>query len=224
MERQAYACTAAVRGIARCRNAVPCPHHTSGALQAPRPDAIFLKVNLNPKWDQRFADAGIARRDRSMGRAGLLSAKHKAAAEVLGRNPYTIREQREGVRPIEPEAVDSGCPVFGKMGLSGVSILPLAEELEKAGYNLSGAHRLARDWKPPIRLVLEFSKDKPRLEHFPWELFRQLISTCFQQVDVWANPINERGEVVHTVNCGKRDDSAKAEKQLMFAGGDWAYK
>lgn len=218
-----YACKAGIRGgVARCRNMEPCAAHPDGQPPAPRPDVVLVKVNLNDKWIERFAKAGFRVLNRLPDRAEDLAAIHEEQAKRLGRDPFVIRERREG-HADDPESADSGCPVFGKDGLQSVGI-GLMEELEQAGFRLSGfPHILARDWKPPKRLVLQFTRAGEEVA-FPWLLFRQLINTCFGQVDVWANGRDGRGLVVHTVNCGKRDDKASPFFRLEYAGGDWTAK
>jgi len=224
-----YACIDGIRGgVARCRNLaidkrLRCTAHYINTSVAPRPDVVLVKVNLNKRWNGLFEEAGIAAFERSRERAVQLGQAHQARAEGLRRDAFVIRERREGQRPDEPEAADSGCPVFGKAGLQFVSIRDVLPELQRAGYLITGVSRLSRDWKPPIRLVLEFSKgmDKPALENFPTGLYQSLVATCFGQVDVWANDRDKRGLVVHTVNCGQRDDQGAALLHLEYAGGDW---
>lgn len=220
-----YSCVAGIAGeIARCRNLVTvdthCGVHDESSPRAPRPDVVLLKVNVNERWDQRFRAAGIQKLERSPERAAKLAVEHEAQAKRLGRAAYVIRERREGQRPDEPEAADSGCPVFGRAGLQSVDIRGLISEMKLAGYQLTGPHLLVRDWKPPVRLVLQFERSGAAMA-FPWDLFRGLANTCFGQVDVWANPRDRRGEVVHTVNCGRRDDKVNPVYTLRFADGDW---
>jgi len=221
MAEMQYACRAGIRGgVARCRKLEPCPDHPNGQPPAPRPDVVLVKVNLSDQWVREFTGASVRRLDRSPERADALAAEHRARAEALGRDAFAIREAREG-KAEDPESADSGCPVFGRGGVQFISIAGLVEELEKAGFKLSGIpHILAREWKPPQRLVLQFTKDQPEVA-FPWPLFRKFIATCFGQVDVWANGRDDRGLVVHTVNCGKRDDAGKPAYVLRFVAGDW---
>ena len=236
------ACVAGIRGgVARCRNLIPCAVHPNGQPPAPRPDVVLLKVHLNKKWNQRFALTGVPFVERTPERGAKLAAEHQARAGQLDRNPFWIREGREGIegemgspylevpreQPGElplyfyPEAADSGCPVFGMLGLPSVSIFGLVAELEQSEFRLTGVHRLARGWKPPIRLVLQFAREGEAAQGFPWKLYGEFIATCFGQVDVWANERDERGLVVHTVNCGERRDGQPATWRLRYAGGDW---
>ncbi|MEK9148359.1 MAG: hypothetical protein AAB650_02880 [Patescibacteria group bacterium] len=220
-----YACVSGIHGgVARCRKSIVkedlhCADHDELSPLAPRPDVVLLKVNLNDRWDAAFGKVGIPKLDRSPRRAVQLAAEHRERAEQLGRDPFAIREAREGLTS-DPESADSGCPVFGKGGLQSVDIRGLVTELRAAGFRLTGFHRLARLWKPPVRLVMQFTKTGESLNQFPWDLFRQFTATCFGQVDVWANDRDNRGLVVHTVNCGKRDEQAKPVT-LRFDGGDW---
>lgn len=226
-----YACKAGIKdGIARCRNMVPCAMHGDDAVPAPRPDVVLVKINLNRIWDERLKDIPLLK--RSWDHAQELGAEHQERAENMGRNPFHIRDQQgrnERYQQEEtPESADSGCPVFGKEGLkdgvAGSSIAKIGFQLRDSGYRLVNAHRLMRDWKPPIRLVTVWEKTEGRDIRFPWPLLGELTSTCFMQVDVWVNDRDKNGRVVHTVNCGKRDDNATPAYALVFAGGDWMIK
>lgn len=224
---QQYACKmAAHEGVARCRNMEPCsvPAHRNGSTQlAPRPDVVLLKINLNKKNDALFDGAGVPRHERSDERRAQLGEQHRERAERLGRDSLVIRERREGKESIDyPEAHDSGTPVFGANGLHGVSVRALTAELQGAGYHLVHAHRLAREVKPPVRLVMVYERSNgEEMQNFPWRLLADLTNTSFGQVDVWANDRDGHGKVVHTVNCGKRDEDARSQIRLLFKGGDW---
>ncbi len=222
-----YACTAGVQGgIARCRKEDgKCDNHHNGAAwpHAPEPDVVLVKMNLNQGRNAEFARAGVRQLTRSFERSEELSREHVARAEALDRKPFAVRQGREN-DTTTPEAADSGCPVFGKTGLHSVTVRGLITELQLEGFVLSDAHRLFRFHKPPVRLVMEFVKKgaKPEITKFPWDLFNGLTETCFGQVDVWANDRSPKnGLVVHTVNCGQRDDKAQARYRLKFADGDW---
>lgn len=227
-----YACTAGIKGgVARCRKLVPCPDHGDDAMPAPRPDVVLVKINLNKVWDERFAQEGIPTLQRSWDRAQQLGADHQERAEKLDRDAFHIRERQasQGLREDAdvPEIADSGCPVFGpdglKDGVQGSSIAKIGFQLRDSGYRLVHAHRLMRDWKPPIRLVMVWEKTDGRDVLFPWRLLGELTDTTFKQVDVWANDRDKNGRVVHTVNCGKREDgTTPAAYALGFAKGDWA--
>lgn len=223
-----YACKAgAHEGTARCRNMEPCPVHNGSGQLAPRPEVVLIKINLNHENNILFANAGIPRRERSDKRREELGEEHRQRAERLGRDSLVIRERREGKENVDyPEAHDSGCAVFGSNGLhNGVDIRGLADQLLATGFCLTNAYRLDREQKPPIRLVMEFRRGQDRIpesQHaFPWLLLQQLVDTCFGQVDVWANDRDARDQVVHTVNCGQRNDDAEPVYALLYADGDW---
>lgn len=224
-----HACSVGVQdGRARCRNEKgKCSVHTRPELYtlAPKPDVVLLKVNVNEKRERRLSAAGVQYQVRSYDRALELEQQRVASAQSLGRGAYAVRELSHRDSHHTPEAADTGCPVFGKNGLAelNVTAATILCELFNAGFALTGGHLLKREHKPPVRLVLEFSKSstKPALDKFPWEEVKSLLATTFNQVDVWANEKNKDGKVVHTVNCGKRDDSSKPKTRLHYANGDW---
>lgn len=242
-----YACKAGVYdGNARCRNMVPCATHPQGQPPAPRPDAILLKINVGKLPDRkgqggdrvkRLQAAGVKVVDRSPERAIALAEEHLTQAHRFGRDAYRIREEREGiaatgtvgtVRDAEgkevflPEVIDSGTPVFSRLGIQEVNLRGLVTELKAAGFRIAGTHMLARNWKPPVRWVIELVRGGEEFTAFPHALFREFTANAFGQVDVWANPRDKRGEVVHTVNCGeRREANAPAKGALRFADGDW---
>ena len=208
---------------------MPCTVHGEDAVSAPRPDRVLVKLNLNKYWDALFERMGIRIVDRSPERAVVLQEEHEEQAQQLRRNAYHIRQSQEqrGLREDTniPEAADSGCPVFGsdglREGIQGDSLSKVTFQLRDAGFRLVNAHRLSRSWKPPIRLVLVYEQGQKNDIRFPWPLFRELVHTTFMQLDVWANGVDKNGNVVHTVNCGERDDSRKALLSLQYQGGDW---
>ncbi len=222
------ACKAGVQdGRARCRNEQgKCSiHHSMNWARAPRPDVVLLKVNVNEKRERRLSAAGVPYQSRSYDRALQLEQQRVASAQSLGRNAYAVRELSHRDSHHTPEAADTGCPVFGKSGLAEMNVeaVTLVCELFNAGFVLTGGHLLKREHKPPVRLVLEFSKSsaKPEVGKFPWGEVDSLLATTFNQVDVWANERSGDGKVVHTVNCGKRDDNTKPKTRLHYADGDW---
>ncbi len=223
------ACTAGVMdGKARCRNERgKCSVHARPEYwsPAPTPTAIILKVNVNERWERRLLAAGITIQTRTYDRALQLEERRVASASALGRNAYSVRELSGRDSHHTPESADTGCPVFGKAGLSEmkVSVKDLVDEFFAAGFVLTGAHLLRREHKPPVRLVLEFSRpsSKPELVRFPWSTVHELLATTFDQIDVWANETAADGKTVHTVNCGRRADGAAPKLRLRYAGGMW---
>lgn len=223
------ACTVGVQdGRARCRNERgKCSVHARPQYYtaAPRPDVVLFKINVNEKRESRLSKAGVPYQVRSYDRALQLEQQRVASAQSLGRDAYAVRELSHRDSHHTPEAADTGCPVFGKNGLAdlNVSAANLLKELFDAGFVLTGGHLLKREHKPPIRLVLEFGKPstKPAILKFPWEEVKSLLATTFNQVDVWANERDKDGKVVHTINCGKRDDNTQPKTRIHYAGGDW---
>lgn len=224
------ACTFSIRdGLARCRKeAGKCDSHRNGDAsweKAPRPTVVLVKVNVNSRWEEAFKNAGIRVDIRSIERAEALEHQRAETAQQLGRSAYAIRAD-SGRGSNVPEDADTGCPVFGKSGLAelNVSLQRLGVELQEAGFILTRVTLLKRYHKPPTRLVMEFSMaeaGKPAVQDLLTGLINSLVTTTFNQVDVWANEKKPNGQVVHTVNCGKRDDTAKPQYRLAYANGDW---
>lgn len=225
------ACRAAVgEGIARCRamarpGSHGCFNHPSGFPKAPRPEVVLLKVNLGRRWaedvERVFGDE-VPLLERSPERAARLASEHEAVATSLRRNFMALRR----------EVGDSGSPVFGPSGLERVSLLGLRQELGRAGFVLSGVHRLLRHRKVmrngsetsqpiyPVVLVMEFSGYAAPIS-FPWNLYRQLVEEAtFGRVFVWANPMALDGAVVHTVNATERGP-VNPLWELRYDEGDW---
>ncbi|GEM_PF-1775750 len=226
-------------GTARCRKeAGKCDNHTNPKVwpKAPRPIVILVKVNVNDYWRREFEQFGIQTVERDFERAEQLEQKRVLEAKALGRNAYAVRQIAGRDKDRTPEVADSGCPVFGPDGLADlrVSIKGLGGELHSAGFILTNFSLLDRPHKSPVRLVLEYTererartekRTEKRMGQGSWDVFNNLISTVFDQVDVWANPLKDSGAmIVHTVNCGKRNDAAAAQPscRLHYAGGDWA--
>lgn len=219
---QEYACRAGVHGgNARCRNlASSCPTHDENSAPAPRPDVVIIKGNLNDRARSRFLGLGIKIEERSFARSYELGRQHAVQARDFRRSD-AIRGDRDN--PENPESIDSGSPVFGRGGAHSVSVQSLIEELVDTGYAPIRASILERHHKPPTRLQIVFSsrEDDDPINGIGWDEVFAFFDTCFGQVDVWANPRDARGRVSHTVNCGRRDDSAHPQHSLRFAGGDW---
>src|SRR5258708_167751 len=91
-----YACTAGIRGgIARCREEEgKCPHHNETSPQAPRPETVLFKVNLNKKWLPHFQTV-LPMLQRTYDRARILEGNHVVDAAQLGRDAYTARDERD---------------------------------------------------------------------------------------------------------------------------------
>lgn len=224
MPQQFYACIVGIaNGRARCRKeSKKCDSHEKPELwpPAPRPTVVLVKVNCNRTWEVRLESAGVRRNVRSMQRSVELGKKHVAQARELDRDPYAVRRPGQ-TDEWTPESADSGTAVFGKDGLvGGTDIRRMLADLATAGYALTNAHLLERGHKPPMRLVMEMTKGATTPIKFPWELLKQLVDTNFGKIDVWANPMEPNGRVVHTVNCGQRDTQMR-KQYLRFTGGDW---
>lgn len=215
-----YACPKGAHGgQVRCRHLVPCPVHGADDAPAPRPDAILVKINLNPKWDEIIAKTGVREQWRDNARREELGRQHEERAKMLGRDAFIVRRKTNSIDGV-PEDADSGTPVFGANGLQLVDVRSLPRQLMSVGYRLVDAHCLKRPEKRPTRLVLVFAREGTPTD-VSWLEVTQLLYTCFGQVHVWANDRDKRGRVVHTVNCGQRQDRLHSTYHLLFKNGDW---
>lgn len=131
-------CNRAVRFGARCRgdataNGRCVEHLTVEAPRAPAPDVVLVKFTLPPQV------AGVAAnlfRDVPRMRDEI-EKSHEAVAKAAGL-------QFKGIRAVEKDDPgDSGTPVFGRPGLKDVTLAPLREELERAGFALANVHTFA---------------------------------------------------------------------------------
>ncbi len=174
------------------------------------PKVVLVKFNINPKWDERFRQAGIPVKSPD---ENALELAHILHAVEMGRNPYQYRQ-----------VADSGVPAFGKEGEQNVSINGLLAELRSEGYSPVGIHirtRTRADNKfnvlvMPFILMPEGNGNgvvPPILDNF-------LKVSCWGFVHVWMNPPQEDGTIVHTVNLSHREERAP-EKNLRFKKGRW---
>jgi len=174
-----------------------------------KPNAVLVKFNVNPKWREKFLNAGIP--EKSPDEAAL-ELKHMFHAVEVGRDPFRFRQEKS----------DSGIPVFGQDGAKMVSINGLFQELRQAGYSLNGAHIRRREDKFNA-LVIPFVLDgeesiSPKAE----VLIEEFLGVCWGYVHVWVNPPQpETGAMIHTVNLSHREIDKTPGKILRFNEGRW---
>ena len=181
---------------------------------APSPDTILVKFNINPNWTQRFEEAGVPRKIPT---EVFLEEKHIAQARHVARDPYRFRG-----------TADSGTPVFGDQGASNVSIIRLIGELQENGYEPQGVHIRTRTNKKFDVLVIPFSREISEgnsisLPNKALDLLKEFLRlSCWGYVHIWANPPDEAGKIVHTVNLSHREPDKKPDEHLCFNHGLWA--
>lgn len=217
-----YACIAATKKGARCRNFVKvqgtmCPLHQkmveSGkeVRLAPAPDTVLIRFRVNQKWVAKLREAGV--RTQPL-RWLQKEQKHVRQAERLSRKPYRLRN-----------IADSGVPVFGPDGISRVSMEGLLEYLISVDYRIADAHLLRTIKKAQQMgiLVLVLSRQQPAIELPFFSLLSPLLSSSWGYAHIWANPPQEDGKVVHTVNLSHRLETPP-ELELWFDDGLWAVR
>ena len=215
------------RGV-RCRRPVDtfgdrCHDHEGQdpeeAVEALEPDTVLVKGNLNPNWVKRFLQAGTYRSERSPMRERAQDKKGLAQAEELGRSPFAYRGKP-----------DSGTAVLGKNGANNVSIAGILDELEER-YGAPAIHILQKTKGPRSRrtavkntLVLSFNRDsdeEPASEEI-LQLARKFFgANSWGFTHIWANPYSDEGEILHTVNLGRRQPDQEPEGEVQFAEGLW---
>ena len=137
---------------------------------------VLVKANINPKWLQRFQEAGISLKSPD---EGALELKHIFHALERRKNPYAIRQ----------EIADSGTQVFGKSGEQNISINGLSQELRNAGYFPSGVHIRRRAEKKFNVLVIPFiAGGEESLLPQAASLLKEFFRVCWGYVHVWVNP------------------------------------
>lgn len=217
-----YACTAATAGKARCRNLVgedgrfcSLHNHDSDVPTAPPPVTVLYKFSINESWRQKFMALGVLLKQPNFAKK---EAKHVAHAEAHGRDAFRYRQ-----------VADSGVPVFGPDGLQMVSLAELVKELAEK-FKVVDIHILPKLPKPgqsvnPMSmLVVSFSHEGQTVnnEKAFWLLMDLLNASCWGKVHVWANPPQEDGRVVHTVNSAHREENHDPQRVLRFAEGLWS--
>jgi len=204
-------------GIVRCRlnaiNGAYCTAHAECGKTAPAPDVILFKARVNPKWIERFEEAGVRWQVRN---DAALQERHAQMAETEHRQPNAVREER----------ADSGTPVFGKDGAKSVSVETVKDELLGAGYCITDIHLYRRpsdQQMATIEVVMstkptEYTPPQTETQETVWKLIEK---TSWEAAHVWANGKNSAGMIVHTINLCHRLPDAKPECTLTFAGGLW---
>lgn len=207
-----YACIARTARGGRCRNKAGtndvCAAHSEAHERASPPDVVLLKFSIAPQRAIELELAGVERRPADWVQR---EEQHLAHARTHGREPYRYRD-----------VADSGVPVFGKEGLILCSVQSAWDEMIDKGYYLVDLHIIQRRDRKMDILVLSLSKNGAKLP-FPSpraeEMIRSLIGSGWGYVHVWANPPQEDGTVVHTVNCVHRNQTRRV--QLSFENGLW---
>jgi len=219
-----YACKAETKGRGRCRNWALnengfCSFHQrlkeegKEVKLAQKPDIVLVRFSINPKRSSRLEVFGIPKK-------GPLSIQkdwsHQDQAQKLGRQPFRYRQ-----------IPDSGVPVFGREGLQDVSIYRLLTEELPQLYEISDIHlRPRKDEKMDI-LTITFIDIHQESAPFAVseaafkEISDFLGASCWGYCHIWANPPNEQGKIVHTLNASHRLPEKKPKQILIFDDGFW---
>jgi len=213
MERyKGYACVAQDNGGGRCQelavpgaegSAVFCEKHAEHHNLAPAPDIVLLAFDVGASFGSELVEADI---------------------------PFKVRDE-EGIsskrRP--------GVPIFGKEGKRGIDggvgrWADLLIELKEAGYILVDLHWFNRQspggfQRNQPRLICSFAKEGEEFKFSDGakKLLRSLTEECaWAYVHVWANPPDENGRIIHSVNLIGHQKGCRGKCGLRFIGGFWA--
>jgi len=215
-----YACTAKIASGARCRNFVMndgdrfCSQHSAmPRVEAiSQPDTVLYKFNLNETWRKKMVALGVPVKEPNFQQK---EQKHVEHAEQHGREAFRFRK----------DVADSGVPVFGPKGVQSVSLYEVLQELLEI-YEVVDVHiRPRRDGNRFMSvLVVSFSHGEKACSNTKafQELLDFLSSSCWGYTHVWANPPQEDGRVVNTINSSHREEGKKATNVLRFDEGRWS--
>lgn len=184
------------------------------AEDSPPPGIILLKTRVNDNRLKRLTEAGVPVKNRDDAR---LDAAHEADANRVHRNPNALREKP-----------DSGSPVFGLGGAGMVDGGELLPELLRNGFRIESFHlyRGQKGGEPDKMSTLVVTLGTTPGEA-PSEVAVQAIQDEFavtwEHLQLWANPPRkEDGVVVHTLNAAHRLPDKKAERKVLYDGGQWS--
>lgn len=227
-----YACIGALKdGKTRCRRIVElesqyCWEHP-GTERAPPPDVILLEPKVNPWWfgklsqeiSLNFVSIDEEKRNKQ-------AQEHIEQAERLNRRPFALRKNKEA----------SGTPVFGKNGAEFVALTELLQEFREEGYLLTEIHGEPAANPPMVVLTMSFSRHieqidpesdqaKTMLKLMESDLakvvLRVILRSVWRYCHIWANPPDEKGRIIHTVNLAHRNPPEMPARKLRFAKGLW---
>lgn len=219
-----YACIAALEdGKTRCRRLIEWPEkfcwqHPEGAEIAPPPDIVLLKPKINPRW---FGLLAKEIRELPAGRKKEKIQQHIIQAKGVGRDAFSLRKSIE----------DSGSSVFGKKGAELISLSGLLLEFLEEGYLLVDIHGRPAQNQPMLVLTLGFSHQIEQVDPSLLKLAESplakavlgvILGSVWRYCHIWANPPDEKGRIVHTVNLAHRHPPETPAKKLRFAKGLWA--
>lgn len=222
-----YACIAAFEdGKTRCRRTAEpgsqfCWQHRERAIVVPPPDGVLLKPKVNPYWFGMLADEiPLISEERKEEKIQA----HITQAKKLGREAFTLRKTIE----------DSGTSVFrGMKDDEFVSISELLQELLDEGYFLTNIHGKPAQNKPMWVLTIGFFRKVEQMDHSVLKLIESdlakavlgvILGSVWQYCHIWANPPDEKGRVIHTVNLAHRHQQETPAKKLKFYKGLWKLK
>lgn len=197
----------------RCRHMVTgagnCAQHQGNPV-ARAPDVVLFKCRLNGNATRYLERIGVPWQQRDDRR---LDAQHRQHAEGVGRSAVAYRQKP-----------DSGVPVFDRDGAGSVTVDTLWSELERSGYAPVAAHLYQKDGDRHgmAQLSVTFACEGDRLDStVATACLEKLTVACWEHAHIWANPPQDDGHVVHTVNLAHRQPDATPKYRVAFDNGNW---
>jgi len=229
-----YACIAKIRGGARCRNLLGegrtlCPIHERMSKEgelvvAPMPERVVVKFRINLNLADELRNMGVRYEKIDWEKKEEI---HIEQAKKYCREPYVLRGK--------DKSADAGVPVFGKDGLSNVSLASIWKEFEREHYKMVNVYlscpRGEKSNKNKMRILwitfLLSGRGNKISSFFINASVKKQISNLFlytyQFCHVWANPPDLNNVVTHTVNLAHILDISP-KLTLFFKQGLWEVK
>ncbi len=224
-----YACKAATKGNARCRNKAAegeqfcsSPHlamQKAGEMVrlSSQPDVVLFKCKINPGWVEKLKGLGVP---FSQPDFAAKEAAHVEHAKQYGRDPHAIRK----------DVADSGTPVFGKWGLTDVATFKTFQELldvyNIVAVHIQPSHPKAKNQAMKVLVIRSsWGEECDSTTDAYQEILRFVAVGSWEHCHIWENPPNNNGEIVHTVNMAHRPEDQKprpAKVALHFSESGWS--
>jgi hypothetical protein len=189
------------------------------------PDAVLIKIRVNPKRQQRLKGVGIKFNIRTIAKEHRIIRSHEDQAATI-RGTDAKASERDAYRGQRTDAggtaqPDSGTPIFGwdKEGRRFVSICEAVSDLQKHGFVLQDVHMYQKETEQNGMAFLCFWF-KPGVEPFAFtaESRREcyiLLNSVYGHVHGFRNP-----DRTMTFTAAHLED--EAPERVLHIERDWS--